>query len=410
MQLEQHGVHLTYCTNIHPGSGWSEVFANLSRYAPELKRRLAPGRRFGLGLRLSAAEARELRQPACLDHLRAFLAEQGLYVALLNGFVHGNFHREVVKKAAFAPDWQHEARVDYTLDLLAILAALLPEDVDGGISTPPISYKGWLSAGDSGGHVLSVLNVVRVVEAMVRLRQERGRLVHLDVEPEPGGLAENSRELAAFFREWLLPRGAPILARRLGVAADAAEELLLEHVRVCLDTCHFAVEHEPAEAACWALREAGLRVGRLQVSSALEVALPEDPAVRRRLRERLEPFADSTYLHQVVEQRDGELRFFADLPAALATAERPGGRRWRIHFHVPLFVDSYGELSSTQAETRRFLRLCAGGEVTGHLEIETYTWDVLPAALKEDLVDSICREYSWVLAELRAAGERPGGG
>ena len=409
MELERHGLHLSYCTNIHPGSGWSEVFANLALYAPELRRRLARDRPFGLGLRLSAAEARQLLEAGRLDDLRAFLAENGLYVALLNGFVHGNFHREVVKKAAFAPDWQHEARVDYTMDLLAVLSALLPEDVDGGISTPPISYKGWLAAGDSGGHVLSVLNVVRVVEAMVRLRREQGKLVHLDVEPEPGGLAENSCELTAFFRDWLLPRGAPILARRLGVAVDAAEELLLEHVRVCLDTCHFAVEHEPAEAAWRTLSGAGLRVGRLQVSSALEVALPEDAAARRQVRERLGPFADSTYLHQVVEEQDGELRFFPDLPAALATAERPGGRRWRIHFHVPLFVDRYGELTSTQAETRRFLRLCAGGTVTSHLEIETYTWDVLPTPLKEDLVESICREYRWVLSELQASPGRSNG-
>jgi sugar phosphate isomerase/epimerase len=399
------GPHLTYCTNIHPGSGWGEVFANLARHAPELRRRLAPDRPFGLGLRLSAAEARELLAGGGerLAQLRAFLDERDLYVALLNGFVHGNFHREAVKTQVFAPDWQHEARVAYTLDLLGVLAALLPEGLDGGISTLPVSFKGWLAPGDGGGHVLAVLNLVRVAEAMACLRLERGPSVHLDVEPEPGGLVESSRELAEFFDRWLLPRGAPLLAERMGIDAGTAGELLLEHVRVCLDACHLAVEHEAPEAALETLAAAGLRVGRLQVSSALEVRLPDDGAARRRVEERLAPFADSTYLHQVIEERGGERRFFADLPQALETARGPGGRRWRVHFHVPLFVGRYGELASTRAETAELLRLCAGRRLTRHLEIETYTWDVLPAPLKEDLVESICREYRWVRAELAGA-------
>jgi sugar phosphate isomerase/epimerase len=407
MELEPGGPHLTYCTNIHPGSGWAEVLANLARHAPELKRRLAPGRAFGLGLRLSAAEARQLLEGDRLAELRAFLGEHGLSVALLNGFVHGNFHREVVKTAAFAPDWRHEARVAYTLDLLAVLAALLPAGLDGGISTAPISYKGWLAAGDEEGHALTVRNLVRVTEALVRLARDEGRLVHLDLEPEPGGLVENSAELADYVRRWLLPHGAPRLAARLGVGRAAAEELLLEHVRVCLDTCHAAVEHESPEATWRTLQDAGLRVGRLQVSSALRLALPDDPQQRLRLGERLRPFADSTYLHQVVEERRGELRPFADLPDALATAGRPGARSWRVHFHVPLFVDRYGELHSTRAVTRQFLRDAVERRLTTHLEIETYTWDVLPGPLKEDLVESICREYRWVLGELGRSSPPP---
>ncbi len=35
-----------------------------------------------------------------------------------------------------------------------------------------------------------------------------------------------------------------------------------------------------------------------------------------------------------------------------------------------------------------------------HLEIETYTWDVLPAELKASAVESIAREYEWALGVL----------
>ena len=35
--------------------------------------------------------------------------------------------------------------------------------------------------------------------------------------------------------------------------------------------------------------------------------------------------------------------------------------------------------------------------LTPHLEIETYTWDVLPPSTKPDLTESIVREYEWAL-------------
>src|SRR5207253_2234388 len=97
--------HLTYCTNIHPGDGWAAVDANLRRFAPALKRRLSPAAPFGIGLRLSALDARELLEGDRVRELRDFLLDEGLYVALINGFPHGSFHRTVVKADVYAPDW-----------------------------------------------------------------------------------------------------------------------------------------------------------------------------------------------------------------------------------------------------------------------------------------------------------------
>ena len=403
MELEPGGLHLAYCTNIHAGSGWEEVFSNLRTYAPELRRRLNPKGPFGLGLRLSAAEAEQLLEGGRLEQLRASLAEDGLYVALLNGFVFGGFHRTVVKEAVFAPDWREEARVTYTLRLLDVLKQLLPDQLEGGISTLPLSYKPWVGSGDGETRRRMVENLTRVAEAMARLEREEGKLVHLDIEPEPDGLVESSAELAAFYRDWLLPLGAPLLASRLGITPGEGEERLLEHVRVCLDACHFAVEYEPVRDAVRRLTGLGVRLGRVQVSSALELSLPEQANSRAELAQQLQRFADSTYLHQVVEAGGG--LSYPDLGEALKAASRPGARRWRIHFHVPLFVERYGAFASTQPYTREVLRLVRENRLTRHLEIETYTWEVLPNDLKLDLLDSICREYAWVLGELRVGGQ-----
>ena len=407
MRLGRDGsVHLTYCTNIHPADGWDAVLANIRRYGPLLKARFSPSAPFGLGLRLSAREARELAAPARLEEFRTFLSDHGLYVAIVNGFPYGAFHGAPVKDQVYAPDWRDDARVQYTTDLLAILAALLttaPNGTDGGISTAPLSYKPWIAGAGPDAWEAMTRNVVRVAEALVQSRERHGTRIHLDVEPEPDCAIENTEEAIAFFHDWLLPKGAPLLANRLGVSVDAARAHLLDHIRLCFDCCHFAVEYEDPAAALDRLSGAGIKIGRVQLSSALDVALPGDAREREAVIARLRPFADTTYLHQVVERHGTTLRRYPDLSPALDDADRGRATEWRIHFHVPLFTGTYDAFASTQSYVARVIEIVLDRNLTTHLEIETYTWDVLPAGLKLDVVQSIGREYEWVLGVLKSA-------
>jgi hypothetical protein len=402
VQIDPDGfLQLTYCTNIHAADGWAAVDANIRRYAPALKARLSPRGRFGIGLRISAREARELADEQQLTTFRDFLDAEDLYVALINGFPHGAFHGTAVKDRVYAPDWQDPARAEYTLDLIRILQRLLPADLDGGVSTAPLSYKPWMARADASALEAITGNIVRVAAALVRAHDEHGSDIHLDIEPEPDCLLETSTESIDFFERWLLPVGGPMLARALGSTVERAELALREHIRVCFDCCHFAVEYEEPRGALERLARAGIRIGRVQLSSAINVAIPRGPAGASAIAERLRPFADSTYLHQVVERGGGSRRHFPDLDDALREAESAAGRQWRIHFHVPLFTREYDGLGSTQDYVREILAAVRGQRFTRHLEIETYTWDVLPGELKVDLLDSIAREYEWVLATYR---------
>jgi hypothetical protein len=63
---------------------------------------------------------------------------------------------------------------------------------------------------------------------------------------------------------------------------------------------------------------------------------------------------------------------------------------------VPIFVEHSGAFLTTQDDIRRTFQLLSQRPFCRHLEIETYTWEVLPPALKTDLIDSIAREYRWV--------------
>ena len=389
---------LTYCTNIHPSNGWDDVLATLERFAPPLKARFAPDAPFGIGLRLSGVESRDLLEGDRLPRFREWLDERGLYVSTLNGFPYGPFHRQPVKANVHAPDWRDEERVQYTLRLVEILAALLPAGAGGGISTSPLSYKAWVDSADATTWQILTRNVARVAAAMARLHQERGTLVHLDIEPEPDGVLGTCADLVGFYEERLLPDGAPLLAAELAIPVAEARACLLDHVRVCFDACHLAVAYEDPAQVLDRLADLGIRVGKVQVSSAVKVELPDEPAARAAIGDALAPFVESTYLHQVVRRdRDGTLVPYPDLPPALPDLGEPDAAEWRVHFHVPIFVDRFGALASTQDELRRVLALLRERRFTDQLEIETYTWAVLPPALKTDLAASIAREYAWVL-------------
>ncbi len=397
MRVLSQGLHLTYCTNIHPAEGWTAVESNLRRYATALKARFSPSAPFGIGLRLSAREARELLEGSRLADFKAFLDDHGLYVAIINGFPYGPFHGMPVKANVYAPDWRDAARVQYTLDLIHILKTLLPAGLDGGVSTAPLSYKAWMTEATDESWEAITRNVAMVAAALVRARLD-GTFIHLDIEPEPDCVLENTDETIAFFEQWLLPVGAPALAAALAIGEDAARKHLLDHIRVCFDCCHFAVEYEDPAAALERFRAAGIQIGRVQLSSALEVRFPDDRDSASKLAAQLRPFADTTYLHQVVEHGES-LRHYPDLDVALSNP-RSAPSEWRIHFHVPLFAREYEAFGSTQSYVRRVLELVRASGFTRHLEIETYTWDVLPPGLKIDLLDSIAREYDWVLGSL----------
>jgi sugar phosphate isomerase/epimerase len=365
---------LTYCTNIHPAVGWPAVLASLERHAGALKARLAPTQSFGIGLRLSGAESDELIEGDNLERFADWLGARDMYVFSINGFPYGTFHGTPVKADVHAPDWRDEERVAYTLRLVRILARLLPADLDGSISTSPLSYKAWIDRTDRDTWKLLGRNVGRVAEAM----QQTGRDIHLDLEPEPDGLLERSDELVRFFDDWL------------------TDDVSRRHVGACFDTCHMAVAHEEPAAVMDRFEAHGIRVGKFQISAGLAVPLPA-------VRESLEPFADAVYLHQVTQQNiDGSLQQYPDLPQALEALGDPSATEWRIHFHTPLFVERYGRFGSTRGSIVETLAEVQRRRNCRILEIETYTWDVLPPDLKLDLSESIAREYEWVLSILGA--------
>lgn len=391
--------HLTYCTNIHPGESWVEVENNLKTYIPKISRVLAPDKPFGIGLRLSNKASLDVLQNGNLAALKGWLQENDYYVFTLNGFPYGGFHRQVVKDDVHRPDWTTIDRVDYTKRLFEILAQLLPSDMEGGISTSPISYKFWYANEKEMETALhqGAMHIAIIAKQLFGIRRSMGMTLHLDIEPEPDGLLENTREMIDFFDQWLIPVGTKFLQKELNITASEAEECIRTHIQLCYDVCHFAVEYEDPEEVFARLQSAGIRIGKIQISAALKAELPPVKE-RAQIAEAFRPFVESTYLHQVMEKdRQGHLHHYNDLPAALANIDKPEATEWRTHFHVPVFLKNYGLLSSTQEDILKVLSLLKKNPVTRHLEVETYTWEVLPQDIQLNLADSITRELQWVM-------------
>jgi len=378
-------VHLAYCTNVHAGDDLDDVLAHLDRFVLPVRRHLGSDL-LGVGLWLAAPAARELaNDPTVTDGLRRALASRGLEAVMLNAFPYRGFQEPVVKQRVYHPDWSQADRLEYTVDCAAVLARLLPDDAArGSVSTLPFA---WRTRWDDGLHRAALDNLSRLGDALEGIEASTGRSVRVGLEPEPGCVLETT---------------ADAVERLPGVDPD--------RVGVSLDLCHLAVGFEDPGATLSALAAAGLPVTKAQVSAAVHAEDPADPATRRALAE----FDEVRFLHQVRGRHpDGSVHARDDLPDALdgedPLAERcPDGSPvpWRVHFHVPLDAEPQPPLTSTRAHTRSSLAALVGGPsaVTDHLEVETYTWGVLPEAARprtdDDLARRIAGEVAWVRDQL----------
>lgn len=396
MRINHHEGFLTYCSNIHPGESWQETFENLKLYTPQVKTQLGTDS-FGIGLRLSHEASLDLIQPENLSAFKTWLEANGLYVFTINGFPYGQFHFEVVKDKVHAPDWTDPDRLAYTKRLFQILAELLPEGMDGGVSTSPLSYRFWhqneeaLAVAKSG----SLQQLCELVALLRELKATTGKSLHLDMEPEPDGVLETTQEFVDYYEQYLLKLGIPQVQKHLACDAVEAEAAIRAHIQLCYDVCHFAVGYEKPEEAINRIESAGIRIGRIQISAALGSPLL-NPGNQPKISHKLKAFDEPVYLHQaVIKTKEGSLKRFQDLGDALVSLS-PSDLEIRTHFHVPIFTETYDQLVSTQQDIIETLRVWKSRNFTNHLEVETYTWDVLPDDMRTDLVGSIVRELNWV--------------
>jgi hypothetical protein len=388
------GLHLAYCTNVHRGETWGETFESLNNYTLRVRDRVCPKQPYGIGLRLSNRAAHELAERATLLEFQRWLGKNRCYVFTINGFPFGRFHGSTVKEDVYIPDWTSPERLEYTNLLFDLLSQITPEGVEASVSTLPGSFKGFPLHGDDLKKIRD--NLWHCVEHIARVSEQTGRKMHLGLEPEPLCLLESSGETIQFFDRMK--------------AEHPRDPRLMEHLGVNYDTCHFAVEFEEPHDALGCLLQRGIKISKLHLSSALKVR----PTAETRAA--LSAFAEDVYLHQVVVCRgDGQRFIYRDLNEALLDeppeteedlAEGASPAEWRIHFHIPLHSPVTQLFDNTSDHILGVMDLLMENPgFCSHLEMETYTWEVLPDEMKDrDVVDQLAAEYEWTLTNLKDRG------
>ena len=372
---------LSYCTNVHPGRTLDEVLSGLDDYTAPVRRSM--GTTIAAGLWLAAPVIAELRgNRTRLGALRERLTAHDLTCYTLNAFPFGDFHSERVKERVYIPDWAAPERLDYTIDCARILTELLPPGVEGSISTVPLGFKHLEHPEDFEQRCLR--NLLDLVRRLDELHDETGQVVRLAIEPEPLCILETTTETIAFFEK---------------LYAAAEESGILEptrrHMGVCFDVCHQSVEFEDVVDSVQQLSAADIRINKVHITCAIRL---ENPGENEAGRQALSQYVEPRYLHQTfVRRRNGSLLAHVDLSRPLC--EEPpeeflDADEWRVHFHVPVNAESLGPLQTTRGDLRAALRAVADLEYAPHLEVETYTWGVLPGEERPGLVEGLVGELS----------------
>ncbi len=370
---------LSYCTNVHPGRTVSEVNQGLDEFTVHVQRQF--GEPLAAGLWLANSVVQELGQSADeLSRFRDQLEQRGLICYTLNAFPFGDFHSTRVKENVYLPDWSTSERLEYTFRCVQTLSQLLPPDLEGSLSSMPLGFKQFEHESDFEASCIE--NLIELARRMHQLHAETGRTIRLAIEPEPLCLLETTQEAIEFFGR---------------LRERAAEQNLLEavtqHLGVCFDVCHQSVEFEDVAQSIASLESADVRINKVHITCALQIERPRENAEAR---DALAQYVEPRYLHQTIAQtKSQEILRAVDLSRQLATkppADFLDAEMWRVHFHVPVDAEQLGPLETTRADLRRALAAVGKLNYSPHLEVETYTWEVLPDGQQTNLVDGLTRE------------------
>lgn len=370
---------------------------SLQAYVPEVKKRFCPDAPMGVSLRLSNASVEELvAKPEERIWLKKFLDDNHLYVFTVNAFPFGPFKGQIVKEQVYEPDWTTEARTQYTMHIANILAEVTGPDVEPTIQTAPLAYRPKVTS-DSYVEAFNE-NIYRVIAHLMTLEKRTGHRIKLALEPEPYCFLETIPETVDYFNQSIYSlTAAERISKYSGQPLAEVFGATRRYLGVVLDICHQSVEFENIADDIDQLSQAGIPIFKLQEAAALRI-----DNVTLEIVEELKKYTGTIYLSQTTELRDGKITRYLNLEDAIKAWEKdPGPREWRTHFHVPVFLEDLGPFQTTRSGIDDALKVHARTPLSTHLEIETYTWDVLPEHLKTgDIIEYVVRELEYVRDEL----------
>lgn len=351
---------LTYCLNIFPIKRADDVFVLFENTIPELKRKLGLKEydQFPLGIWFPNNILEELMRKKSL--LVRLMNQHNLVIATMNAFPFGVFHGERVKEKVYYPDWGERERLKYTKKLVELTVELPRLERILPISTVPVTFGNRMPE-------KALEYIFEMVDFLEDIHNTYEQKFTLMFEPEPFCFLENQQQTLDFFKKLhkVIPKSKTFTG-------------------VCLDTCHSAVVFEDPLEQFLVYKDHDIRVDKIQISSSIVLPAQSD-------KQALKKYIDQVYFHQTFVKRDEKIYRFVDLDKAVALGKEG---EYRVHYHIPLHTQPISPLkSSVENITHEFFQTISQEERI--IEVETYTFDVLPTNT-ESVLDSIIKELQWV--------------
>jgi len=388
--------NLTYCSNIFKEKTWKNLLYKLDQYVKNIKKKIKR-KNIGLSLCISNSLTNEIKKGNNIQNLITWLRYNKSYISSINGFVYQSFHKKKIKEKIYFPDWSSKRRIIYTKKLIEILSKLIKKKYDGSISTLPVSYDLWTTTNNK--HYLlykASKNIAEIIDILIKIKQLQKKIIHLDIEPEPHCVIETYKNLISFFKHWLLPICNEYLKKKYKYKKTHNLTYIYRHIKICYDICHFSVNFENHQNILELIKKSRMKIGKIQISSALRIILTKEN--KKAITDQLLILKKSPFLHQVTEKTKNGIKKYLDIKYLLNDFSKKINCELRIHCHIPVYEKNYKNMYTTQNETERTLIILLQHLQIKHMEIETYTHDIM---YSNNQIESIIKEYDWVFKILQ---------
>lgn len=400
MKIKHSKTHITYCTNIHNNVNWEKTLQNLNKYTINIKKNITYNKKFGIGLCLSNTIVNQLIKVENINLFKNWLTYNNMYILTLNGFVYKHFHKKNIKENIYKPDWSTKKRLLFTKKLIHLFSDIMTEK-NGSLSTVPIFYKKTIDRYKEKYKILqkSIINLMEITIILITISKEKKKNLYLCLEPEPDCFLENTNDILNFFNHYLVPYGSEYLNKNYKYPLNFARKQIRKYIQICYDICHFSIQYEKPEETFTTLRKNNIKIGKIQLSSLLNIQTPKNKKIKLKEAKQLSMYGKTQFLHQVRtydktknSTNYSDLTRVTDVKPILETREY----NWRIHYHIPLYRKTYDTYNTTQEYIKKVIQQINPTK-ENHLEIETYTWEALHKKQKVNVVESIVKEYKYIL-------------
>jgi hypothetical protein len=371
--------NLSYCLNAFDFSGdWKMSLNRVDSIFSKVREKslISSKEMLGLGFWTSSNFLKLMQCDENIGYLQKFLKSRNYFISTVNAFPYGVFHNQPVKDKVYLPNWLNEKRVEFTIKAAVFLQKFLPENGIGSISTLPGAYKLHIKSSDHKIMKQIADNLEKVAESLAYIYEATGKKIRLGVEMEPDCIWETPEEFVGFYNNYL-----------------SAFKYAPEYIGVCYDTCHQELIESTPGAGLRIFLNNDIPIVKIQLSAALEIQNIE-------FFKNIKNFDEHVYLHQTrIFNNHGEIsEKFIDIPCLKTMSEEDA--ILKCHFHLPIFWDEKGKFfASARKELLKTLDfLKKNPNICQDIEIETYTYNVLPDCINNnDITSAVVNEYKWVM-------------